>query len=77
MFDFFIMFKRCMNFMQHRPTGNIVQFPLETNLNFLFVGKTSRSFDKALEMKHCVHVCTKRTQINIEIHIRHLKCSNA
>ena len=73
MFDFFIMFKRCLNFMQHRSTGNIVQFPFETNPYFLFAGKT----DKALEMKHCVHVWTNRTQINIEIHIRHFKCSNA
>ena len=56
MFDFFIMFKRCLNFMQHRLTGKFVQFPFETNPNFLFVGKTLRSFDKALEMKHCVHV---------------------
>ena len=56
MFDYFIMFKRCLNFMQHRSTGNIVQFPFETNPNFLFAGKTSRSFDKALEMKHCVLV---------------------
>ena len=37
-------------------TGNIVQIQFETNPNFLFAGKTSRSFDKALEMKHCVHV---------------------
>ena len=77
MFDFFIIFKRCLNFMQHRSTSNIVQFPFETNPNFLFAGKTSRSFDKALEMKHYVHVLTNRTQINNEIHIRHLKCSNA
>ena len=57
MSDFFIMFQRCLNFMQHRSMGNIVQFPFETNPNFLFAGKTSRSFDKAfIEMKHCVHV---------------------
>ena len=42
--------------MQHRSTGNIVQFPFETNPNFLFAVKTLRSFDKALQMKHCVHV---------------------
>ena len=73
---FFIMFNQCLNFMQHRSTDNIVQFPFETYPNFLFAGKTSRSFDKALQMKHRVHVLTNRTQINIEIHIRHLKCSN-
>ena len=56
MFVFIIMFKRCLNFMQHISTGNIVQFPFETNPDFLYAGKTSRSFDKALQMKHCVHV---------------------
>ena len=53
---FFRMFERCLNFMQHRSIGNIVQFPFETNPYFLFEGKTSRSFDKALQMKHCMHV---------------------
>ena len=51
MFAVFIMFERCLNFMQHRSTGNIVQFPFETDSNFLFAGKTSRSFDKALRAR--------------------------
>ena len=45
-----------VNFMQHRSTGNIVQFPFEPNPNFLLAGETLRSFDKALQMKHCMHV---------------------
>ena len=53
---FFRMFKGCLNFMQHRSTGNIVQFPFETNRYLLFPGETSKFFDKALQMKHCMHV---------------------
>ena len=57
---------RCLNFMQHRSTNNIVQFPFETNSNVILV----KHQDPLI--KHCMYVRTNRTQI----HIRHLKCSN-